>query len=48
MKTYLCIEDNEQFLLDAKNLAQAQEDAALYNGSVIRELTDQEAKEAKS
>ena len=48
MKTFLCIEDNEQFLMDAENLAQAQEDAAMYNGSVIRELTEQEAKEMKS
>lgn len=38
MKKYLCREGSEEFILDAENLAQAQEYAAMYNAVVIREL----------
>lgn len=38
MKTYLCKEGNEQFTIEAENLKQAQEDAAIYNAKVIKEV----------
>ncbi len=38
MKTYECIEHNENFLIKAKNLKDAQEAAQMYGGSVIREI----------
>ena len=38
LKTYLCIEDNERFTIEAKNLKEAEEGAAMFNGSVIKEL----------
>jgi hypothetical protein len=38
LKTFLCVEDNEEFILKACSLEQAREDAALWNASVIREV----------
>lgn len=38
LKTYLCVEDNEEFILKARSLQQAREDAALWNASVLREV----------
>ena len=38
MKKYLCIEDNEEFIIEAENLAQAKNDASIYNASVIKEI----------
>jgi hypothetical protein len=45
MNHYLCIEDNEQFRIEAENLAQAKEDASMWNASVIRKLTKAEVAE---
>lgn len=38
MKTYLCIEHGEKFLIDAKDINEAKEFAQMYGGSVIREI----------
>ena len=38
MKTYLCIENGEEFTIQAPNLAKAIALAAIYGGSVIKEL----------
>lgn len=38
MKQYLCIEDGETFVMEAESLAQAREDASIYNAEVIEEL----------
>ena len=43
LKKYLCIEDGERFVTDAKNMAEAKESAAMWNGEVIRELTAEES-----
>lgn len=40
MKTYLCIEHGEKFLIDAENMEEAKEVAAMYGGSVIEEVKD--------
>ena len=38
MKKYLCIEDGEHFIIEAKDWEEAQESAAMYNGQVIEEM----------
>jgi len=38
MKKFLCIADGEKFMLEAENLKEAQADASIYNGSVIKEV----------
>jgi len=38
MKTFLCQEGREKFHIEAKNLAQAEQDASIYNAVVIREV----------
>ena len=38
MKQFLCVEDNEQFVVEAESLEQAQEDVVVYNASVIGEI----------
>jgi hypothetical protein len=38
LKTFECIEHGERFLIDAKDLNEAREVAAMYGGSVIREV----------
>lgn len=38
MKKFLCIEGTEKFTLEAENMKQAQEDAAIWNASVIHEI----------
>tara|TARA_R100000234_G_scaffold85831_1_gene54765 strand:+ start:223 stop:342 length:120 start_codon:yes stop_codon:yes gene_type:complete len=38
MKEYLCIEDGEHFIVEAEDMEEAQESAAMYNGQVIKEL----------
>tara|TARA_R100000781_G_scaffold54842_1_gene35797 strand:+ start:505 stop:636 length:132 start_codon:yes stop_codon:yes gene_type:complete len=35
VKTYKCIEHNEVFYIEAKNLNEAKEFASMYGGSVI-------------
>lgn len=42
MKFYLCQEHGEQFILRAESKEQAQEDASMYGGECIRELTPYE------
>jgi hypothetical protein len=42
MKTYLCIEHGEYFIVDAESLAQAREYALEYGGEAIRELNESE------
>ena len=37
-KTFLCIEDGEEFTIEAPNLAQAREDCSMWNAEVVREL----------
>ena len=38
LKTFECIEHGEKFLIDAKDINEAQEVAQMYGGSVIREV----------
>lgn len=38
MKLWLCIADNEEFVIEAHTKEEAQADASIYNGSVIKEL----------
>lgn len=38
MKTWLCIEDNEKFTIEASTLEEAREAASIYGGSVIKEI----------
>jgi hypothetical protein len=38
MKLWLCIEDGEQFVIEAETYQQAKEDAGLYNAEVIKEI----------
>ena len=38
MQKYLCIEDGEHFIVEAKDWEEAQESAAMYNGQVIEEM----------
>ena len=42
MKQYLCIEDGELFITEALDTSDARENAAMWNGEVIRELTQEE------
>ena len=42
MKFFLCIEHGETFILRAESKEQAQEDASMYGGECIRELTPYE------
>ncbi len=46
MKFYLCQEHGEQFILRAESKDQAQEDASMYGGECIRELTQKELSES--
>ena len=38
MKTFLCIEHGEKFIIKATNLEQAREDASLWGAEVIEEI----------
>ena len=38
MKTWLCIENGEEFTVQAKTRAEADAAAAIYGGYVVREL----------
>lgn len=38
MKTFLCQEGREKFHIEAPNLEQAEQDAAIYNAVVIKEV----------
>lgn len=42
MKYFLCQEHGEQFVLKAESLDKAQEEAEMWGGEAIRELTAQE------
>jgi hypothetical protein len=44
VKTYLCIEHGEKFLIDAFDRAEADEVAAMYGGSVIKEVSKEDLK----
>ena len=44
MKHYVCIEDGERFVIEAKSMTDAKAGAAIYNASVMREVTDEEEK----
>ena len=37
-KTYQCIEHNEIFYIEAKDINQAKEFASMYGGSVIKQI----------
>ena len=39
MKTFICVENGEYFILENKSFEDAEEGASLYGGSCIRELT---------
>ena len=41
-KTYLCVEYGEEFLIDAESYDDAVEIAAMYGGTVIKKLKDEE------
>lgn len=43
MKHYLCIEDGETFITEALDADDARENAAIWNGQVIRELDEEES-----
>ena len=38
-KTYKCIENNEIFYIEAKDIHEAREDASMWGGSVIKQMT---------
>ena len=38
MKTYLCKEGNQTFMMKAKNRKQAEEYAEMYNAVIIKEI----------
>lgn len=38
LKIFECIEHGEKFLIDAKDINEAQEVAQMYGGSVIKEI----------
>lgn len=38
MKTFLCIEAGERFVIEAENLEQAREEALIWGAEVIEEL----------
>ena len=38
MKTYLCIEAGDKFVIEAENIEQAREDAITWNAEVIKEI----------
>ena len=40
MKKYLCVEDDEQFIIEATDMNDAREAAGVYGGYVIKELED--------
>lgn len=42
MNWYICQEDGDLFWMEAKNLSDAQQNAAIYNATVIREATADE------
>ena len=42
MNWYICQEFDELFWMEAKNLRDAQQNAAIYNATVIREATEEE------
>lgn len=42
MKEWVCIEDDERFVIKAKTLTEAKEDAQMWGASVIREVTEEE------
>jgi|TARA_B100001105_G_C22087404_1_gene313487 hypothetical protein len=48
MKHYLCIEDGETFITEALDADDARENAAMWNGEVIRELTQEEVDSGES
>lgn len=41
MKKYLCIEEDEQFIIEAKNIKEAQKEVSLYGGFVVKELKEE-------
>jgi len=43
--TYLCKEFDEEFIIEASSIEQAIEDAAIYGGVVLKQLTEEEIKE---
>ncbi len=40
LKEYLCIENGERFTVEAYDLADAREQASVWNAEVIREITN--------
>lgn len=40
LKTYQCIEHNEIFYIDAKNIEEAREIASLWGGNVIKQINN--------
>ena len=38
MKEYLCIEDGEKFIIEAKDWEEARETASMWNAQVIEEM----------
>ena len=40
LKQYLCIENGERFAIEAYDLADAREQALVWNAEVIREITN--------
>tara|TARA_R100001460_G_scaffold16719_5_gene36408 strand:- start:6610 stop:6741 length:132 start_codon:yes stop_codon:yes gene_type:complete len=40
LKTYQCIEHNEIFYIDAKNIEEARDIASLWGGSVIKQINN--------
>lgn len=42
MNWYICQEFDDPFWMEAKNLSDAKQKAALFNGVVIREATEEE------
>lgn len=47
MKVFLCIENGEEFLIEANSFTEAQRDVMVYGASVVREMSEKELKGEK-
>jgi len=45
IKTFLCVEDGDEFTIEASNLAEAESDCEMWNAQVIREINPNELEE---
>ena len=48
IKTFLCVEDGEEFTIEASNLSEAESDCEMWNAQVIREINTNEEDDDES